>query len=141
MKRVLVLALAALLIAALAAFPQSSTKHRVVFQMNTPSQDAWNQLFGNIENIRTAFAPQPVEIEVVAYGKGINLLLKTNAEFEERIKAAAASGVVFGACQNTMRMRKLTMADIFSISTAVDSGVAELVRKQEAGWSLVKVSE
>jgi uncharacterized protein len=116
-------------------------KHKVVFQMNVADNDSWNQLFGNIGNARRAFEKDGIQIEVVFYGKGITALLKTNTAFEERLKKAAAEGVVLGACQNTMRLRKITSQDIFPFATEVDSGVAELIRKQEAGFAYIRAGE
>jgi hypothetical protein len=115
-------------------------KHRVVFQMNMPSE-SWNQLLGNVGNIQKAFGAENVQIEVVFYGKGLTALLKTNKDYEERLKKLAADGVVLGACQNSMRLMKVTGDDIFPFSTQVDSGVAELVRKQEAGWTYIRAGE
>jgi intracellular sulfur oxidation DsrE/DsrF family protein len=40
-----------------------------------------------------------------------------------------------------MRLRKVTTEDLFPFSSQVDSGVAELIRKQEAGWSYIKAGE
>ncbi len=129
--------------AALAQTPQAAApaKHKVVFQMNVADTDSWNQLFGNIGNAQRAFQKDGIQIEVVFYGKGITALLKTNTAFEERLKKAAAEGVVLGACQNTMRVRKISSEDIFPFSTEVDSGVAELIRKQETGFSYIRAGE
>lgn len=139
------LALIALVLAstALAQTPPAaaSAKHKVVFQMNVADNDSWNQLFGNIGNAQRAFQKDGIQIEVVFYGKGITALLKTNTEYAERLKKAAADGVVLGACQNTMRLRKITSEDIFPFSTEVDSGVAEIIRKQEAGFSYIRAGE
>ena len=117
-------------------------KHKVVLQMNVADNDSWNQLLGNVGNVQTAFKNDGgVQIEVVFYGKGLSALLKTNTAFEERLKKAAADGVILAACQNSMRLRKVTSQDIFPFSTEVDSGVAELVRKQEAGFSYIRAGE
>jgi intracellular sulfur oxidation DsrE/DsrF family protein len=116
-------------------------KHQVVLQMNVENADSWNQLLGNIRNIQTVFGAENIRIEVVAYGKGINLLVKTNTAFEERLKAAAATGVVLAICQNSMRTRNVKPEDVFPFATPVDSGVAELIRKQEAGWSYIRAGE
>ena len=80
-------------------------------------------------------------MEVVAYGKGINLLLKTNAAFEEGLKKAIGSGVVPAVCRNSMRARKVKVEDLFPFATPVDSGVAELIRKQEAGFAYIRAGE
>ncbi len=109
--------------------------------MNSPSGDSWNQLFANIENIHKVFAADGIQIEVVFYGKGLPMLLKTNSAYEERMKRASSTGVVLAACQNSMRIQKVTTEDLIPFAAQVDSGVAELIRKQEAGWSIVKVSE
>jgi len=121
-----------------AAAPQ---KHQVVLQMNVDGADSWNQLLGNVRNIQTVFGADKIQIEVVAYGKGIMLLLKTNAAFEERLKKAVESGVVLAICQNSMRTRNVKIEDVFPFATPVDSGVAELIRKQEAGWSYIRAGE
>src|ERR1700690_3282385 len=52
-----------------------------------------------------------------------------------------ARGVVLDACQNSMRLRKVTTEDLFPFASQVDSGVAELIRKQEAGWSYIRAGE
>ena len=119
----------------------AGAKHKVVLQMNVANDESWNQLFGNIRNLQTAFGKDNVQIEAVFYGKGITALLKTNTAFEEQMKKAHDSGVVLAACQNSMRQRKIKSEDIFSFSTEVDSGAAELVRKQEAGFSYIRAGE
>ena len=119
---------------------QSAPKHRIVFQMNMPSE-SWGQLLGNVGNVQKAFAAEGVQIEIVFYGKGLTALLKTNKDYEERLKKLASEGVILGACQNSMRLQKVTSNDIFPFSTEVDSGVAELVRKQEVGWTYIRAGE
>jgi uncharacterized protein len=143
MKKTILTMLALMLVVVFAAISQTppAHKHQVVFQMNVDNPDSWNQLFANIQNIQNVFGADKIQIEVVAYGKGLSLLLKTNSAYEERMKKAIASGVVLDACQNSMRIRKVTTEDLFPFASQVDSGVAELIRKQEAGWSYIKASE
>ena len=143
MKKTILTLIALTLVSVFAAISQTqqANKHQVVLQMNVDGTDSWNQLFANIQNIQTVFGADKIQIEVVAYGKGLSLLLKTNSAFEERMKKAIASGVVLAACQNTMRLRKVTTDDLFPFASQVDSGIAELIRKQEAGWSYIKAGE
>lgn len=65
------------------------------------------------------------------------MLLKKNTAYEERLKQLADSGVALVACQNAMRFLNVKTEDLFPFATQVDSGVAELVRKQKAGWEYV----
>lgn len=141
MKKTLLSLLFLTLAVALVAVSQTRHKHQVVIELNSPGPDAWQQLMGNIANIKTAFAPDDVEIEVVALGKGLSILLKTNAEYEERLKKFSEQGVVLAACQNSMRLRKVKTEDLFPFAAQVDSGVAEVIRKQEAGWTYIKAGE
>ncbi len=143
MKKAILTLTALILALALTAPSQTpqTRRHQVVLQMNVDNLDSWNQLFANIQNIQAVFGADKIQIEVVAYGKGLSLLLKTNSAFEERMKRAIDSGVILAACQNTMRIRKVTTEDLFPFAAQVDSGVAELIRKQEAGWSYVRVGE
>src|SRR5271156_6035843 len=93
------------LLCALAAISQTakpSHKHQVVFELNSPGPDAWNQMLGNIDNVKKAFAPDDVQVEVVAFGKGVTILLKSNTAYEERLKKMASEGVALSACQNSM---------------------------------------
>lgn len=84
------------------------------------------------------FANETTEIEVVVHGKCLGLILKTNEAMRERLQSVSGAGVRFAACENTMRRMSLKMEDLMTFATTVDSGVAEVVRKQEAGWSYIK---
>ena len=86
-----------------------------------------------MENVQKAFGKESTEIEVVAHGKGLGLLKKTNTVLKERISSIANSQARFVACENSMRRMKITKEDLLPGTGTVDSGVAEVVRKQEAG--------
>ena len=130
-------------VSALSQAPKASqpAKHKVVFQMNSPAPNGWDQLFRNVDSIRETFGKDGIDIEIVFFGKGLPMLLKTNAQYADRLKDAASKGVVLAACQNTMRQANIKSEDLFPFSTEVDSGVAELIRKQEAGYSYIKSGE
>jgi len=140
MKRLSVFAIgiSLLLLTAYHVAAQKSTKHHVVVEVNVEGSDAWVGALNNIENLQRAFAPAEVQVEAVSHGKGLGMLLKSNLALRERLEQLSARGVVFAACQNTMRKRNVTKDDLFPFVVTVDSGVAEVVRKQEAGWSYLK---
>lgn len=113
-------------------------KHRVVFEVSVEGAEQWQGVLNNIENLQKTFGRESTEAEVVAHGKGLGLILKTNEAMRERLEAVAATGVRFAACANTLRRINLTGEDLMPFATTVDSGVAEVVRKQEAKWSYIK---
>ena len=70
-----------------------------------------------------ALGAKTTKIEVVAHGKGVGMLLaKTsaeNAELKAKLDQLHAAGVVFAACENTMKREKLEKKDLVELSTTV----------------------
>jgi uncharacterized protein len=123
---------------ALSAFSQSpAPKHKVVFQLSEPQGLAWDVLVPHVTNLQAAFAKEGVQVEVVFFGPGLSMILKKNTASEAALKKLAESGVTLAACQNAMKLMKVTTEDLFPFTVQVDAGVAELTRKQEAGWSYI----
>jgi intracellular sulfur oxidation DsrE/DsrF family protein len=119
------------------SYPQGK-KHRIIFEVNVSGQDQWAVVLNNLENVQKAFVSDGTEIEVVVHGKGLGLLLAANTQMQDRLKQLADNGVTFAACENTMRRMSVRKEDLLPFAKTVDSGVAEVVRKQEAGWSYIK---
>jgi uncharacterized protein len=139
MKKIILFVAALALVPVFAAVSQTpaAPKHRVVFQLTEAKGQAWESVIAHVENLRAAFAKDGSEVEVVFFGPGLTMLLKTNTEQEQQLKKLAESGVTLAACQNAMRFMKIKTEDLFPFATEVDSGVAELARKQEAGWAYI----
>ena len=66
------------------------------------------------------------------------MLLNTDAPLAERIAKDHAAGMAFAACRNTLRARNLAPGDLLPAAAPVDSGAAEIVLKEEAGWAYIK---
>jgi intracellular sulfur oxidation DsrE/DsrF family protein len=128
----------AVLLTASNTWGQKEKMHRVVFELTSDNEEHWQSLLNNVENLQKAFGREHTEVEVVTHGKGLGLLRKTNTALKDRIAGIAATGVQFAACENTMRRQKLSKEELLPQAVTVDSGVAEVVRKQEAGWSYIK---
>ena len=138
MKKTILMVFALVLVLVFAAVSQTPAKqHRVVFQLTEPQGEAWDMVIAHVNNMRTAFAKDGSEIEVVFFGPGLNMLLKKNAKYEDQLKKLADNGVTLSACQNAMKYLNVKTEDLFPFSAQVDSGVAELARKQEAGWAYI----
>ncbi len=114
------------------------SKHLIVIEVNVEGRETWNGILNNVENLQKTFEGESTEIEIVAHGKGLGLILKTNEALQDRLKRIADAGVRFAACENTMRRMNIKKEDLMPFAMTVDSGVAEVVRKQEASWSYVK---
>ena len=111
--------------------------HRVLFGLTSADPIDWDLTLGNIQNLTRGFNPEPVEIEVVVYGPGI-VFLKSDSTAANDIKAAQADHVRFAACANSMRARNLTQPELLPGAEVVPSGIIEVIRKQESGWTYIK---
>jgi intracellular sulfur oxidation DsrE/DsrF family protein len=113
-------------------------KHHVIFQLNEAQGPAWDSIIRHVTNMRKVFEKDGgSEVEIVFYAQGLKMLLKTNTEFEERLKKLSDEGVVLAACQNAMKVMNVKTEDLFPFASQVDSAIAELARKQEAGWAYI----
>ena len=82
--------------------------------------------------------PGKVEIEVVVHGKALNFLVADKSHLVTDIELLTKQGVTFNACENTMNKYGIKKAMLIPVVGSVPSGVAELVLKQEDGWSYLK---
>jgi intracellular sulfur oxidation DsrE/DsrF family protein len=115
-----------------------AAKHHTAFQMSEPEAE-WGPLIAHVRNLQIALEKDGgVEIEVVFFGPGINMLRRSNTNHADHLKRFAEKGVILAACQNSMRDRGISADDLFPFASQVDSGIAELTRKQEAGWAYIK---
>lgn len=116
--------------------------HKIVFEMSVDGMPKWESVLRNAENVQKTFGPKNTRIEIVAHGKGIGLLLGKNAaanpEIKKMMQRLHRNGVVFAACNNTLTRLKIDPRELVQVAVIVDSGVAEVVRKQEAGWTYIK---
>ena len=116
--------------------------YRVVFEVSIDGADKWLGALRNVENVQKSLGAKTTKIEVVAHGKGVGMLLaKTsteNVELKAKLDQLHAAGVIFAACENTMKRENLDKKDLVELSTTVDSGVSEVIRKQEQGYAYIK---
>jgi intracellular sulfur oxidation DsrE/DsrF family protein len=114
-------------------------KHHVVVEVNFEGHDQWEAVLHNVYNLEKALEPEGgVQVEIVTLGKGVGILQTTDADIVARLKAFADKGDVIGICNNTCVGRHIKKEDLASYVTIVDSGVAEVVRREEQGWSYLK---
>jgi uncharacterized protein len=112
-------------------------KQRVVLQVSDDSIKTWNQSLNVARNLREAYGKDQVEIELVAFGTGINML-KAEALVANRVQDSMADGVHVYACENSMKGFKLKKEDMVSNVTYVEAGVVHLIKRQGEGWIVIR---
>lgn len=135
LKRLLPLSLVLLLLCSVLSLPAQQKAHRVLFALTSSDTNDWNLTLGNIANLLKGMPD--AEVEVVAYGGGINFV-KKGSEAEADIKHLEQAHVKFVACHNSMMFNHLTPADLIEGVGVVPSGIVEVVTRQEQGWSYIK---
>jgi intracellular sulfur oxidation DsrE/DsrF family protein len=111
--------------------------HKVVMQLNSADTAVWSGMLGNIRNFQKVW-PGNVAIEVVVHGKALNFLVASKSHLVPDVEKMTNLGVVFNACENTMNKYGIKKEMLIPSVSSVPSGVAELVIKQEEGWSYIK---
>lgn len=134
MARQLIL-VAALLLAGCASIQE--VKNRVVIQVSDNDAAKWNLALNNARNLQADLGAANVEIEIVAYGPGLNMV-KTGSAVSPRIDEATLGGTKIVACENTMANQKVTKEQILPGVGYVGAGVVEIMRRQQEGWSYLR---
>lgn len=136
-RKTALIATFALLLPMLASAQKPTPAHHLLLTVTSTDENDWHMTLANVHNIIAGFAPEDVEIEIVAYGPGI-LFLKKDADVAADIQKTQSPKVHFIACENAMRAAHVDAADLTPGVTRVPSGMVEVIRKEEAGWSYIK---
>lgn len=120
-----------------AAAGKTIRMEKVVLQVSDGDPKKWNLALNNAKNIQDALGKDKVDIELVAYGPGIDML-KLESTAGNRVNDAVAGGVKVVACENTMDAQKLTKADMLKSISYVPAGVIELMKKQRQGYAYIR---
>ena len=111
-------------------------KHKIVIQFNDPDSASQVRINLQVGNIRAAWPN--ADVEVVCLGGGIEMLMTAKSKVGKAITDWSAKGVIFAACNNTMKMRNVKKEELLSQAVVVPSAIIELTLKQESGWAYFK---
>ncbi len=139
MKKIILLFVLGLIVSTPSVFAQKvvSTKaHKALFHLTNNDTLVHKAMIKQINNTLTA-GPN-TKIEVVCHNNGIEMLMTAKTHQAKAIAELKAKGVVFAACENTMRERKIEKSEILPEAIYVPSGVFEVILKQEQKYSYIK---
>jgi hypothetical protein len=122
---------------ALAAGKQPAAKQRVVFQVSDSDPAKWNLALNNARNVQADLGQENVQIELVAYGPGLDML-KAESKVADRLAGALDENVGLIACENTMTNMHVTKDDMYSGIGYVKAGVTHLMKRQREGWAYIR---
>ena len=128
-------------------FAADAKAHRVAIQVNQNDPAVMNLALNNATNIMEEYKSkgETVEIQIVTYGPGLNMLRDDTSPVKDRLKqikdASFPSKITYAACNNTkqgMEKREGKSITIVPEAELVPSGAVTLIQLQEQGWSYLK---
>jgi len=136
--------------------PLSTTVAQATTEAKDPTKVLFHVSDGHPEHLRDALdeveslmkhyrkSHEKAQVEVVANGEGLSLLLAGISPYAERVRRMQKEypGLTFVACQNTIdRIQHevgLTVKLLPGVEV-IDSGVAQIMRRQQQGWAYIQV--
>jgi intracellular sulfur oxidation DsrE/DsrF family protein len=119
------------------ASAQSPGKQKVIFQVSDADPAKWNLALNNARNVQSELGKDNVQIEIVAYGPGLDML-RRESKVDSRLAEALDHNVGLIACENTMVNTKTTKADMYGGISYVPAGVTHLMKRQREGWAYIR---
>ena len=147
MKRLL-LALA-FLIAAQPTFAADKDKvHHLALQISDESPEKMTTVLNNAANVSRYYSEkgEEVEIKVVAFNAGVNMMRTDKSPVLERLTSVTESlpNLTLEVCGNTLEgmahreNKKVSDIPLFAGSKIVTAGVVELIELSEKGYTIVR---
>ncbi len=121
-------------------------KQKVVYHINYEGGEGSKKHLGamrNIQNHINAVGAENIDVKVVLHGNGLSLLAdaKGNEKMQTSVSSLKGQNVGFQVCNNTLKGRKISYEnDLYDVweDDIVPSGVAELSRLQQMGYTYIK---
>ena len=122
-------------------------RHRIVIQVDQNDKAVMDLALNNARNVIEYYRDkhEDADVEIVAYGPGLNMLRDDISPVKDRIKqlkeVSFPSNITFSACNNTkqaMEKREGHPITIIPQATLVPAGVVRIMELEEQGWSYVR---
>ena len=114
-----------------------SAKYRVVIQVSDGDPAKWSLALNNARNVQQDLGKDNVQIEIVAYGPGLDML-KAESEVADRLAGALDDSVGLLACENTMTSQKVPKSAMYPGIDYVKAGVTHIMKRQREGWAYIR---
>ena len=90
-----------------------------------------------VEKLKKSAFEKGAEIVVVCHGSGIGLLVKDKSEHADEVARLIKEGVLFAACENTLRDKSIPKENLLPGVTTVPSGAVEVIPSHSTrpGWA------
>ncbi len=119
---------------------------KVLFHLNSDKPERIQEVLDEAEALLKFYraAGQIARVQVITNGDGLNLLRTDKSPDPERVRAMLKTydNLSFAACQNTidrLKREQGVTAELLPGASVVDSGVAQIILRQQQGWIYIQV--
>ena len=123
----------------------ADTQAKVLFHVSDGQAEHLKTVLDDVEDLMKYYqrSHQKARVEVIANGEGLSLLLAGISPYAERIRRMQEEyhGLTFVACQNTINRYQEELgltAKLLPGIVVIDSGVAQVMRRQHQGWAYIQ---
>jgi intracellular sulfur oxidation DsrE/DsrF family protein len=124
----------------------AQTSAKVLFHVSDGQAAHLKSVLDDVEDLMKYYqrTNQKARVEVITNGEGLSLLLADVSPYRERIQKMQQEyhDLTFVACQNTIDRYQYEMgltAKLLPGVVVIDSGVAQIMRRQLQGWAYLQV--
>lgn len=111
-------------------------KQHIALQITDADAEKQQLLLNVARNLLTYYGADQLDLEVVAFGPGIRLLLKGN-EHASQITALSQEGIRFTACRNSMNALEKKLGqpiELIPVARVTPAGIVRLNELAQAGY-------
>lgn len=119
---------------------------RVVLHVTTADPYRLETVLDEAENLLQSHLPHvnSVEVEVLANGRGLDLLRTRTSPFTERIQALQAQydNIAFKVCQraiNRVQREQNIKVKLLPAAQIVPTAIGEAIQRQRQGWAYIRI--
>lgn len=112
-------------------------KYKVIVQLTSADDAVIKGAASQINNLLKAL-DGAVAVELVCHGQSLPFVLNSGDKWSDLIHQLLEKNVVIAACENMLNANGKKSADLFPGVITVPAAIAEIVIKQQEGWSYVK---
>ncbi len=145
MYRTVILVIFAVIVFAVSPALADGKVHRLALQISDDSAQKMNTVLNVAANISRYYTGkgEEIEIEIVAFNKGLHMLRADTSPVKKRIVnfAQSMTNVSFMACGNTMKgmtKKEGKRPELLGFAQEIPAGVVRLIERDEAGWTIVR---
>lgn len=130
---------------AFSAAKAADKPHRLVLQISDGDETKMNAVLNVAANVSRYYSDkgEEVEIRIVAFNAGLNMLLADRTPVAARLKSfkQGMPNVAFEACENTLdtlTKKEGKEPPLVENAERVKAGVVTLIELSEQGWTIVR---